>query len=126
MSTSEPHRITHSKSWAEKNPEKYLYFRMLCNARKSAGRIIRNITFEQFLHEIGGSMPEMCPIFGIKLTFLAPPKSDCIPTVDRIDSSRSYEPGNIAIISWRANIIKNMGTSGEHRRIAEWIEMQSR
>ena len=71
-------------------------------------------------------MPEMCPIFGIKLTFLAPPKSDCIPTVDRIDSSRSYEPGNIAIISWRANIIKNMGTSGEHRRIAEWIEMQSR
>jgi len=50
------------------------------------------------------------------------PKSDCLPTVDRIDSSKPYEIGNIAIISWKANIIKNSGTAEEHRRIADWID----
>ena len=66
-------------------------------------------------------MPKRCPILGIELSFSLPPNSAGLPTVDRIDSSRPYEIGNIAIISWRANIIKNMGTAEEHRRIAEWM-----
>lgn len=119
---SEPHRITHSKAWATRNPERYLFHRMNCNVHKHRGRIARMMTYEQFLMEIGGKLPDSCPIFGIPLSFALSPKSDGLPTVDRINSLRPYEVGNVAVISWRANIIKNMGTAEEHRKIADWID----
>lgn len=122
---TEPHRIVCSKAWAIKNPEKHLFFRMKANSIKKKGRIERRISFDDFLREIGGKMPERCPILGIKLSLDAPPKSDCIPTIDRINSSKNYEAGNIAVISWRANVIKNMGTAEDHRRIAEWMDHQN-
>lgn len=118
---AEPHRITHSKAWAVLHPERYLFHRMRANSYKHKERMSRELTFDQFLREIGGRVPDICPVLGIALDFSAPPKSDCVPTVDRLDSRRPYEIGNIAIISWRANIIKNMGTADEHRRIAEWM-----
>ena len=69
-------------------------------------------------------MPTICPVFGISMSFEFKRQADGIPTVDRIDSSKNYEIGNIAIISWRANIIKNMGTAEEHRIIADWMDRQ--
>ena len=121
---TEPHRIAHSKAWASKNPEKYLFFRMKCGFAKDGERRACKITFDKFLREIGGAVPKVCPVLGIELSFDLSPKSDGLPTVDRIDSSKSYEVGNIAIISWRANVIKNMGTAEEHRRIADWMDRQ--
>ncbi len=53
-------------------------------------------------------VPEVCPVFGEPLL----PPSLCgpnpmMPSIDRIDSSRGYEPGNVQIMSHRANILKN-------------------
>lgn len=43
-------------------------------------------------------------------------------SLDRIDIHKGYIPGNIAIISYRANNIKNDGTWEKHQKIADFIK----
>lgn len=66
-------------------------------------------------------VPDVCPVLGIPISYKL--MRDNIPSVDRIDPNRPYEVGNIAIISYRANMIKSIGSANEHRRIAEWMEL---
>ncbi len=68
------------------------------------------------------SFPTHCPILGIELNYSASYRSDDSPSFDRIDSSKGYVKGNVAIMSWRANRIKNDGTAEEHQRIADFIK----
>jgi hypothetical protein len=44
------------------------------------------------------------------------------PSIDRIDNNGGYTVDNIAVISWRANRLKNNATSDELRQIAEWMD----
>jgi hypothetical protein len=67
-------------------------------------------------------IPEVCPIFGIQLEFGTTAVHDRSPSLDRIIPHLGYVPGNVAVISHRANQIKNSGTAEEHRKIADWIE----
>lgn len=71
-------------------------------------------------------IPGYCPVLGIKLEMTATEKkykaNDNSPSIDRIDSTKGYHKDNIAIISYRANIVKNSGTAEEHRKIAGWME----
>jgi ribosomal protein L37E len=64
----------------------------------------------------------LCPVLGIELRksgrFAA---TDASPSLDRIDSTKGYVPGNIAVISMRANSIKNTGSALEHEKIAAWM-----
>ena len=64
-------------------------------------------------------IPHTCPILGIPITYDL--TRDNIPSVDRIDPNRPYEIGNVSIISYRANMIKSIGSADEHRLIAEWM-----
>lgn len=64
-------------------------------------------------------IPKTCPILGIPITYDL--GRDNIPSVDRIDPNRPYEIGNIVIISYRANMVKSIGSANEHARIAEWM-----
>ncbi len=43
------------------------------------------------------------------------------PTLDRIDPRKGYIPGNVVVISYRANVIKGDGLPAEHRAIAKYI-----
>lgn len=64
----------------------------------------------------------VCPILGIELDWFAESRQENSPSFDRIDSSKGYVKGNVQIISWRANRIKNDGTAEEHRKIAEYLD----
>ena len=64
---------------------------------------------------------EYCPILGIRLDYFAEKTQENSPSFDRIDPSKGYVTGNVEIVSWRANRIKNDGTSEEHERIAQYI-----
>ena len=67
------------------------------------------------------TFPTHCPILGIELDYLASFRSDNSPSFDRIDSSKGYIKGNVVILSWRANRIKNDGTAEEHQKIADFM-----
>lgn len=43
---------------------------------------------------------------------------------DRLAAGKGYVPGNVAIISMRANQIKNDATAEEHCRVAAWMDAQ--
>ena len=66
--------------------------------------------------------PTHCPILGIELDWLGDYVRENSPSYDRIDSTKGYIPGNVIICSWRANRIKNNGSSEEHYKIAKWLE----
>lgn len=66
-----------------------------------------------------------CPILGIELEYFAEGVQENSPSFDRIDSNLGYIPGNVQVISWRANRIKNDGTSEEHRKIADYLDSLS-
>jgi len=66
--------------------------------------------------------PTHCPVLGLELDYFADAAQENSPSFDCIIPSLGYVSGNVAIISWRANRIKNNGTADEHRAIAEFIE----
>ena len=75
-------------------------------------------------------IPTYCPVLGIELdlTWGGVHENDIDrsskPSIDRIDSSKGYVKGNIAVISYRANLIKGNGVAEEHRQIARFIKEQ--
>lgn len=78
----------------------------------------RGVPFALTVHDIP-SIPERCPVLGIKIqanTTAGP--LDSSPSIDKIDPSRGYIPGNVRIISHRANRIRSDASAEELRKIA--------
>lgn len=58
---------------------------------------------------------DLCPALGIPLGYARSDGklNDHSPTIDRIDNTLGYVPGNIVVVSWRANAIKRNATLAE-------------
>ena len=98
--------------------EEYWLMKALCT--KTTDKELRMVLFEELT-----PVPDVCPVFDVPLDFSTKSigdRNDFSPSIDRIDSEKGYEPGNCAIISWRANRVKNNGTATEHKLIWEWME----
>jgi len=65
-----------------------------------------------------------CPILGMEIDWFAETRNEASPSLDRIDTNLGYIPGNVELVSWRANRIKNDGTAEEHLLIAEYMKRQ--
>lgn len=78
---------------------------------------------KEFSVEFGDiDFPTHCPILGIELNYFNEEGYlDDSPSFDRIDPLKGYIKGNVAIISMRANRIKNNGTAEEHEKIAQFM-----
>lgn len=64
----------------------------------------------------------MCPVLDIPLILGAAPKSPNLPSIDRIRPERGYVKGNVAVISWRANHLKNdCVDEAELRKVADYM-----
>jgi len=68
--------------------------------------------------------PTHCPILGMQLDYYGESgfRLENSPSFDKINPKLGYVKGNVQIVSWRANRIKNDGTAEEHRRIAEYLD----
>ena len=59
-------------------------------------------------------IPEFCPLLGLRLDRnRIGPRENNSPSLDRFDSTLGYVPGNIWVISWRANQLKSNATLAE-------------
>ena len=105
---------------AIENPERVIW----ATARARAGR--RGLEFDIEVADI--VIPDRCPALGIPIVRNTGKlgASDSSPSLDRIDSNAGYVRGNIIVLSWRANRIKNNGTAEEHDRIAAWMRSCSK
>ncbi len=89
-------------------------------SRKRENAKKRNIEFTITMEDI--EWPVLCPVLDIELDYDSSGRSENSVSFDRINPNKGYIPGNVQIVSWRANRIKNDGTAEEHRKIAEYLE----
>lgn len=67
--------------------------------------------------------PEFCPALGIKLgRGREHQEIGSSPSVDRLVASKGYVKGNVIVVSYRANRIKNDATMQELRAVADFYE----
>lgn len=97
-----------------KDPQGYLCTRIRNRAKE------KGLDFD--LEPSDFVIPERCPITQLPLFFTDHATTDNTPTVDRIDNTKGYVKGNVAIISWRANKAKSDLSLEEIRALAKYVE----
>ena len=67
--------------------------------------------------------PTHCPVLGLELDYTG---TDPVRgwSIDQIRPGAGYIPGNVAIISRRANTIKSNATSADIAAVAAWVRAQ--
>lgn len=71
-------------------------------------------------------IPDSCPVLGIsidKRLGRGRRKPDS-PSLDKFIPEKGYVKGNVQVISWRANWLKNNGTVEEWIKIAKWCQQE--
>lgn len=103
------------------NKKKNEPWRLLCEATAARARK-RKIPFNLDVQYVESIWADKCPVFGISMGVGKGKPHDISPSIDRIVPALGYVKGNVKIISYKANVIKNSGSAAEHRQIAEYID----
>ena len=105
----------------KRNNPLYWAHRMLSGARRRA--LIKNIEFNLDAQDIWDAWPQdlKCPILKIELITGRVDLYNS-PSLDRIDNNKGYVKGNVIIVCFRANCIKNDGTWQEIMEIGEFYK----
>lgn len=87
----------------------------------------RGIEFSISVEDIG-PWPQHCPVLGIELrsgfgSGTGQLDKAAAPSIDRIDNTKGYVPGNVVIVSWRANRLKSDASPAELRALADFYEL---
>lgn len=94
---------------------------MLNRARHRASRL--GIPFTLTLTDF--SIPTHCPVLGIPLFIHKGGKPGFFPnspSLDRLDNTQGYIPGNVLVISARANALKSNATIAELQRVLTYMQ----
>lgn len=112
----------HNAEYAAKYRAEHPSYGMYASAQARAKA--RGIAFTITRKDIDDALTGVCPALLIPLKRNergnANPDS---PTLDRIDSTRGYEQGNIQVLSNKANRMKSDATPEELLLFADWIYM---
>lgn len=112
------HRNKRTRDWHRNNPIRSY----LLAAKKRAKD--KGIPFD--LEESDIIFPPLCPVLEIPIDLIKTDgprrRSDNTPSLDRLNPSKGYVKGNIQVISWRANRLKNDATLDELERIVKYIK----
>lgn len=106
------------KEYSTERNRKYPLKSQIYNARSRAKKA--GVPFEISEDEI--EMPTHCPVLGIPL--VPGPSSGTVhdsPSLDRLVPSKGYVPGNVRVISQRANKIKSDATLEELEALTVWL-----
>lgn len=118
-----------AKAWRDKlkkdDPVHYSARVMLYNARSRSKK--SGIPCSITLEHLRAIAPTKCPILGIKLTYGTDKGSsrtgaiDTSASLDRRIPELGYIPGNVSIISQKANLMKSNASKKDLLRIARWV-----
>jgi hypothetical protein len=114
-------RIEYDKLYRSKNAEKMLQSQLNHYHKYPERRILRftkyhaKRTNQEFnLEESDIKIPTHCPYLGVKITTeYGDGRKDSNASIDKIDPARGYIKGNVQIISFKANRMKNDATKPE-------------
>lgn len=108
-------------AWREKERAKKLAYcerhplkTLLIDAKKRAKQ--KNLDFTIDVNNPGIQIPEFCPVLNIPLFTKrdgTPGGGPNSPSIDRIDNTKGYVPGNIIVVSNRANSLKKDASLNE-------------
>lgn len=104
------------KKWRDSDPRKKMSW-LLTVAKGRAKKL--GIEFNVSIDDL--EIPTCCPLLGVEINYavnagFAVPNS---PSIDRINPKLGYVKGNVWIVSWRANRIKNDSSLEELERLTE-------
>lgn len=68
------------------------------------------------------SIPDTCPALHIPIMAGDGTRRENSPSIDRIDYTKGYVPGNVVVVSELANRLKSNASSGQLREVADWME----
>lgn len=107
------------KEYYRSKPAELMLRRAKARARKEGFEF--DLSLEDIL-----PLPDICPVLGVALRITAGPHDPFAYSLDRVDNDKGYVRGNVAVMSYRANRLKNDGTAEDHEAIAAWMrKMQS-
>lgn len=109
--------------WDEKRTRDPIYYKlkiMIWSARKraKAGKYPFSIDVE-YLSSI---VPKTCPVLGMPLNWTHTVGLDDSPTLDKFYPHLGYVPGNVHIVSFRANSLKSDANVLEISKVSAWME----
>lgn len=122
--------------YREKDPERYRENRRKHEARRPFKTVLcanarargRKRGFGATITPVDLDWPSHCPVLGIELDY--PERVGTRgtkhaqanwPSLDRWDSTKGYVPGNVFVISYRANTLKNSATYAEILKVAKYL-----
>jgi hypothetical protein len=109
--------------WRSRDPKRTWASAAVSSAKRRAAAV--GMEYALSYRDVLPLCGDRCPALGISLDYGAKGQKGAranSPTIDRLDNDRGYTPDNIAVISYRANSIKQAATAAEIRRVADWLE----
>lgn len=67
-------------------------------------------------------IPSVCPVLGIPINLNGGPITANSPSLDRLDNSKGYVPGNVQVTSHRANALKSNLTLEQAERLLIYMK----
>jgi hypothetical protein len=94
---------------------------MYCHAKSFAKK--NSLPFNLDLSDI--VVPEFCPVFdSVRLNKTRTKTGDDSPSLDRLVPKLGYVKGNINVISYRANRIKNDASLQDLSKVMTWLSIK--
>jgi len=116
------YRLANTQKLSDRDKERYNTIeRSLWYPAKKRARL-KGLEFNIDVTDI--VIPEFCPILGIRLERGKGTVLPSSPTLDRIVQSQGYIKGNVQVISYRANSMKNDASPSEIIAFCTWALKQ--
>lgn len=127
-------RVNYNKQWRHKNRAKVNQYAALYRASRPIKTLLalaknraskKNMEFSITDRDV--VIPDRCPVLGLPLTVNVGSDvggKDNSISLDRIDNTKGYIPGNVQVISKKANMMKGSASISELLLFATWVQKE--
>ena len=117
-------KSTYRKSWWKKVSSDWDRYKIQMVRRARHRAKVLQLPFDLTSDDI--TIPEFCPIFGIKLQVADGRHDNASPALDRIIPALGYVKGNVVVISQRANVLKRDASLEELEMLVDGLRRITR